>query len=248
MYRIELPRLLTLLALTAALLSACLPSARGIPPAVDPAEGPATQEGGTPPAAEPVEPHPLWLELRDQRYGFGIALPCWWAVTPTPLEGFVAAMTVRSYDDAYAAANTDKGWWSDGDWPEGVIKIDFVVFDDIDPADSLLESFTRFLDPQMTAVISSREEKVGENTALLVFTEDLRSETDRETFTVYLYRLAGGQLLVVSVIPNRALDTDDVQGILTSLALSLEADVNLPIFAPGEAIIPLPESCPATTP
>ena len=56
---------------------------------------PTNQAGGT-----------SWIEYRDARYGYGVAIPCHWIVVPTPLEGEFATLTLRSYDEAFRAANS----------------------------------------------------------------------------------------------------------------------------------------------
>ena len=70
-----------------------------------------------------------WVEYRDPRYGYGLALPCYWTVTPTPMEGTFATMSARSYSDEFFAAHSDRGVWTGDAWPAGAYKLDAVIFE-----------------------------------------------------------------------------------------------------------------------
>jgi hypothetical protein len=88
----------------------------------------------TEPRAVPMSgPAYPWIKLRDARYGYGLAVPCYWTVYPTPPQGNYAAMSMRSYDDAYFMAHSEKGGWIGGKRPEGAVSMDMVVIEGIKP-------------------------------------------------------------------------------------------------------------------
>ena len=83
--------------LIAAIISACSPSI------------PQTEERPTPiateePQAIPTQIEPTsqpastaWKVVRDQRYEFGLAVPCWWLITPIPVDAIGGGvMTIRN--------------------------------------------------------------------------------------------------------------------------------------------------------
>jgi len=183
-----------------------------------------------------------WVEFRDPTYGFGLALPCWWPYSPIPTQGSGGTMTVRSYNQAYFLANSTKGWWTGGDWPEGALKVDLSIWQDFDPSLSTLEAFNTTFDPTTSEIASTQEVRISENEALLVEMRNLVNTADANS-RLYIFRPDSGTLLMVSAAPDRSLDSSDVQAILESLSLSPEQPVRLPQVAPSPAIIPLPESC-----
>ncbi len=255
--------------LPCSLLSACAQSGRGVAPAepvlptsvqaLTPAVQTvelhtATPEGQSAATEAEISPTPpqvseepalqgQWVEYRDPTYGFGLAIPCWWPYSPIPEEGIGGTMTIHSYDEAFFLANSTKGWWTGGDWPEGASKLDITVWQDFDPALTTLEAFNTTFDPTTSEIASTHEVRIGENEALLVEMRNLVNTSDPNS-RLYVFRPAGDTLLMVSAAPDRALDSSDVQAMLASLSLSPDQPVNLPQVAPAPAIIPLPEGCP----
>jgi len=250
-------------------LSACAQGARGVAPAepvlptsnipLTPAVQTvelhtATPEGQSAPTEAEISPTPpqvtgepalegQWVEFRDPKYGFGLAIPCWWPYSPIPTQGIGGTMTIHSYDEAFFLANSTKGWWTGGDWPEGASKLDITVWQDFDPSLTTLEAFNTTFDPASSEIASSNEVRIGENEALLLEMRNLVNTSDPNSH-LYVFRPADDTMLMVSAAPDRALDSSDVQAMLNSLSLSPEQSVILPLLAPSPAIIPVPEGCP----
>ncbi len=257
------------LLLTLPMLTACVQGGRGVAPAepvmptsilpLTPAVQTvelhtATPEGQSAPTEAEISPTPpqvsgepalegQWVEYRDPKYGFGLAIPCWWPYSPIPTQGIGGTMTIHSYDEAYFLANSTKGWWTGGDWPEGASKLDITVWQDFDPSLTTLEAFNTTFDPTSSEIASMHEVRIGENDALLVEMRNLVNTSDPNS-RLYIFRPADDTLLMVSAAPDRALDSSDVQAMLASLSLSPDQPVNLPRVAPAPAIIPLPAECP----
>jgi hypothetical protein len=169
-------------------------------------------------------------------------MPCHWIVMPTPPEGDFATLSLRSYDEAFRAANSVRGWWKDNQWPEGAKKIDLTVVQSV-PPDQALAEFVRelLLRNENTAIESVNDLVVGAHQAVSVVTASTNDPSDRHT--TIAFRMAPGQVLLVSVAPEQAWTTNDIQGILNSLVFSPEAQVVIPSLAPDAPIIAVPPGC-----
>jgi hypothetical protein len=178
-----------------------------------------------------------WVTYRDPRYGIGLAYPCWWVFTPMPTEGYGGSMTLRSFDEEYFRAHSIKGNWQDNLVPEGAFAIDIGVFEGFDPSQSTTDAWASVTDPTMSVIASSEERMIGQNQAMVIQMQNVVNSND-PLFTMYLFRLAPDKILMFSPLFQDRLDSDDVQGILTSLSLSPEQQIVVPAFAPHEPLIP----------
>ena len=170
-----------------------------------------------------------WVTYRDPRYGVGLAYPCWWAFTPMPIEGYGGAMTLRSFDEEYFRANSTKGNWNGA-------AIDVGVFEGFDPAMSITDAWATVTDPTMSVIAASEERMIGQNQATVIQMQNVNNNND-PLFTMYLFRLAPDKILMFSPLFQDRLDSNDIQGILTSLSLSLDQAIVVPAFAPHEPLI-----------
>jgi hypothetical protein len=177
-----------------------------------------------------------WVTYRDPRYGVGLAYPCWWAFTPMPTEGYGGSMTLRSFDEEYFRAHSIKGNWQDNLVPEGAFAIDIGVFEGFDPALSTPDAWTSITDPTMSVIASSEERTIGQNQATVIQMQNVVNKSD-PPFTMYLFRLAPDKILMFSPLYQDRLDSNDVQGILTSLSLSPDQPITIPPVAPHEPLI-----------
>jgi hypothetical protein len=161
---------------------------------------------------------------------------------PPPLEGNFATLTIRSYDEAFRAQNSVKGEWVDGQWPGGAMKADLTVVEGVPPEQSLAEFASDLLQQSEFATLVSVEElQVGTQQAVAVVTG--RSNDATERHTTYAFRLAPDKVLLMSILPEDAWQSGDMQGILGSIALSGEEPVTMPAYPPGAPIIDVPEGC-----
>ncbi len=200
----------------------------------------ATQETHPIAATElPVQPEKTsenstaWKEVRDPRYGFGLAVPCWWPVDPLPTEGLGGVMTVKNYDEAYFNAHSNKGYWN---WPNGALKVDVVVMEGVDPAKSDADAYMQFADPTMTGLVSAESGQFGAHTATVVTLSNLVNTDDPNT-KMFVFRLTPGTLLLVAPIPQTIIDTPDFQALLASVVLTPDEPVALPTITPKPALI-----------
>ncbi|MCP4357358.1 MAG: hypothetical protein GY796_04985, partial [Chloroflexi bacterium] len=148
-------------------------------------------ENESQPTEEPTEDFShLWVEYWDAKYGYGIALPAHWTVSPTPNDGFGGAMITRSYDDDFFKANAIKGNWINGEPPEGAIKLDFVIFEGIVPEQSLNVAISEILgsDAEVSVVLSIEDTAFGGHSAALITTAPPHNPED--TFTSAAFRLS----------------------------------------------------------
>jgi hypothetical protein len=158
-----------------------------------------------------------------------VALPCFWQIIPPPEQAVGGAPVVASYDELYAMAHSVRGHWVDGEWPPRAVKLDLIVFQDVDPALSLEDAVrSRMTGDQIQAV---EEVLLGEHHTLSVVLADQPGEPSGSN-VVHVVRLSPDSLLLFSVLPRRALETPTVQGILASLARSRDEAVTIPSFQP----------------
>jgi hypothetical protein len=185
-----------------------------------------TEEPAPVPQAE--SPSAAWKEVRDARYGFGLAVPCWWLVSPIPPQGSGGVMGLTNYDEAYFMANSQKGYW---DWPNGTLKIDVVVMEDINPALSDTDAYMAMVDTSIEGIVASETKQTGLHTATVLTIQNQVNQND-PPIRIFLYRLAPDKLIMLNPIPQSIIDTPDFQAILASIALTPEETVLIPTSAP----------------
>jgi hypothetical protein len=151
-------------------------------------------------------------------------------------------MTMRSYDEAFFAANSAKGEWINGVAPEGAIKMDVAMVDNVDP-NTETEDIIRQTTPAEDEIVSIQEVDLNGHAALLV--EFKNSMTDPVSYgKAYYLRFQPDKLLIFASYPTERLDSADVQAIIHSIAFSNAEAINLPSAPPSAPLIPLPDSCP----
>lgn len=202
---------------------------------------PRAQPTSAPPTEIPA-PNPSWMELRDPVYKYGIAVPCWWWVIPTPAGGVSGTMSLHSYDEAYVQANSTKGWWNIGDYPPGVFKVDVGGWPVGDSTLSTYEAAVAAFTSEEQEVASAVETTYGRNLAVDLHTRSTANPDKAGRLIVF--RLHPETILFVSASPVSAYETPDIQGILESLALTPDEAVVIPTFSPSQPVIPLPVGCP----
>jgi hypothetical protein len=150
-------------------------------------------------------------------------------------------MTIQSYDEAFFIANSTRGVWVGGDYPEGAVKMDWTGVTQIDSALTTKAALQPLLENDTQEIVSAEEVQVGRQSAILY---QLRSRFNPdETSRLHAFRMAPDTVLMASVYPDRALSTPDILGILSSLALTPDETIELPTFPPSPPIIDVPEGC-----
>jgi hypothetical protein len=172
-----------------------------------------------------------WRAVRDPRYGFGFAIPCWWLTNEIASDN--GLYTVKNYDDVYFNANSSKGFW---DWPNGTLKLDIVTMEGIDPALSDTDAFMQLSDPTMTSLVSAEQIQYGSHLATAVVVSSVNSPSDPPV-KLFLFRFAPDKLLLVNPIPQSIIDTPDFQALLASVVLNADEQIALPLITPAPALI-----------
>ncbi len=231
---------LAVLFIVSTLLGACAPQAsQPAPLETQPVETRIPESSPTTEVVPVTETPPvsiLWVGYRDERFGIGLAFPCWWVFTPMSTEGIGGSMTLRSFDEEYIRARSTKGNWNDNVVPEGVFALDIGVFEEIDPTLSTTEAWAGMTDPSMSMIVSSEEQVIGQNQATVIRMQNVVNTND-PLFTMYLFRLAPDKILMVSPLYQDRLGSNDIQGILSSLALSPDQPIQVPTVPPHEPLI-----------
>lgn len=231
-------KFLLLLLLVSLIVSACAPS---VAPTETLEPIPTEEASAIPTQPEPAPQSELpvttaWKAVRDARYGFGLAVPCWWLVSPIPEQGFGGAMTITNYDEAYFMQHSNKGFW---EWPNGTLKLDLIVMEGVDPAKSDAETYMGFVDSTMTGLVSTEQQQIGKHTVTVLTLSNLISTSDPHT-RLFIHRLAPDKLLMVAPIPQTIIDTPDFQAVLASIVLQPDEQVALPTITPAPALINAP--------
>jgi hypothetical protein len=188
-----------------------------------------TVEAPTPtPTSTPVPEataSPLWTEYRSARYGYGLALPCFWVIYPGTDQP-----TIMSYDEAFLQTHSIRGHWLNNEWPDRAIKIDVWVSEAIDPSLSLAEAASQSLETENMYVYATQEVTIGSHPAVLA---EMRDRNDASvSYLIPAFRLAPDRLLFFGVRPRHALSSSDVKAILESLALSPYQEIVIPDVPP----------------
>jgi len=224
---------INVLALFVLLISACAPVTESTEISVEPLSTeeslPAPTEEAAPQPEQPVST--AWRAVRDMRYGFGLAIPCWWLTNPIESDG--ALYTVKNDDAAYSNAHSQKGIW---EWPNGTLKLDLIVFEGADPTKSDADAYIQMADPSMTGLVSADVRQFGSHSGTTATISNLDNPNSPDV-TVFLFRLAPDKLLMVNPIPQTIIDTPDFQALLSSVALNIDEDITLPIITPTPALI-----------
>lgn len=227
---------LLLLLLVTLFVSSCSPSVSPTEelPVPSPTEKPLSIPTQIEPTSQPEQIIPTaWRIVRDARYGFGLAVPCWWIVNPIPEGGFGGAMTIYNYDEAYFNSHSTKGFW---DWPNGTLKMDVIVMEGIEPANSDIDGYLQFSDPSMERVDSVESQQFGSHNATVASLANVDNPNSPVT-KVYFFRLAPDKLLMVNPIPQDIINTSDFQAILASIVLTTDEQVTIPNTPPAPALI-----------
>lgn len=184
----------------------------------------------------PAEQHGynlLWREVRPANTRVGFAVPCWWQVGEMPAEGGIRSLSLRSYDEAFFAANSVKGNWVDDVWPEGAFKLDLGLIAIADPNLDTASAYATLVDPTMELIQGSRELQLGSHTWVEISLVSVL-HPDQPANRVYVFRLAQNELLMVAPYPQPAApDSAVVQALLSSFAMSSEEAVLIPEVDPG---------------
>lgn len=226
---------LLLFILIASLLAACIPQAfptlTQIPTQQQtPLPSPATDSVPTTESNSQASPT-AWKEIRDPRYGFGLAVPCWWIVSPIPPEGTGGVQGLANYDEAYFMANSQKGYW---DWPNGSLKIDVVVFENINPALPDAEAYKEMANSDTEEIASVTTQQTGAHTATILTIQNMVNQND-PPIRVFIYRLTPETLIMINPIPQSIIDSPDFQTIISSIVLTPNEHILLPSSPPTSA-------------
>jgi hypothetical protein len=193
----------------------------------------------TSPATMTVEPQVTappatgWVEYRDARYEYGLALPCFWVVNPTPAEGEFGVMTGRSFTDDYFAAHSERGVWINDTWPAGAMKLDVIVTEGWNGAlaleDAVRAFYAKYANEQEIVSLESRPLGRGEAVLATVRGGLQGGETVRLVYTW----LEPGTLMSFIFVPDYALESADASAILNSLAPTAADSVAFPTNPPA---------------
>lgn len=178
----------------------------------------------------------LWKEIRDERFGFGLAVPCWWEVTDMPADGIIASMTVRNYDEAFFTKYSDKGSWIGGNPPQGVISMDITAVTGIDPTLSLEEAYLTSVDSSTYTVTSSQEKDINGRIYTVIALKNQKNQSE-PTSIVYIKGLAPDTILIFSTTPNEAMFSNDAQAIFSSFSSVPDEEIVIPQLLPSNALI-----------
>jgi len=177
----------------------------------------------------------LWVEYWNPVFDYGLAIPSHWRVETESQGGF---MMLWSYEQEFFEANSIKGWWIGDEAPEGVVKMDFVPFENVVPEQSLDIAISNILgaDPEMTVVLSVEKIDLGNFDAVQVTTARPDNDLD-DTTTSIAIRLSPDVILFVAAYPDNFYELSDVKTILGSLVLNKNTPIIKPTTAPHPPLV-----------
>jgi len=195
------------------------------------------------PTSEPneLDTSSLWAELREEQFGFGVAIPCWWKVEPMQKKGGISSMVLRNFDDAFFAEHSSGGEWVGGAAPNETIAMSITIAKDVDTSLSTMEAFSTIMDSSRFIVSNTQEKKLGHNTYTII-TLGNNTGDNRPGSIVFAAMPNPGTLVIFNTTPVAAILSNDAQAILISFAGTLEEKILLPEVAPAPPLID--GSCP----
>jgi hypothetical protein len=194
----------------------------------------ATSETAAEVTQEPtpgVEQHQYWFQGKDPRSGVRFAIPCFWEYDiPQDDPGSLSSFNLRNYPYSFAES-FPRGV---GVFEAGGIKIDMIYFNYIDwglpagstPRDLVLSLFDA---DNTETTLNSIEERVYNNQPVL----RVVTESTFGTGIAYWYDLSPETVLVLGLAPMESDGLEDVQAILSSIALSPDVPVQMPLIDPA---------------
>ncbi len=196
---------------------------------------------------------PAWTEYRDAGYGFGLAVPGDWKVNNPPyLLADVAVSAGPNLGEPAGQAAPQKGMFLSiltmgnfggagssipvQNWPDGAIKIDLTVFDNIDATLPLRKSLRTYLEDEYQGIDKIKEQAYKSYRGFWVTTYSKQNPSGEKHKTLNFF-LPTHQLLKISVAPETGWDDPNVKAMIDSLVLSKDESIKLPPERPVPSVI-----------
>jgi hypothetical protein len=191
--------------------------------------------GDSQPNPEPIGAQ-FWVQVQDERTGIRFAMPCFWIAEiptgdqdPSGLGGF----PIKNYTEEFITSLGPKR--GDLAWEKGAIKIDMIYIKGeglgLPPGASAREFAQRLDRGEGEGIESIEDVTINGQPAVLVTTYSSLSESTHQSYT---FALPNDIFLIFSVHPNSENYHADVQGILQSLALTPDLNIQVPNFIPRQ--------------
>lgn len=173
-----------------------------------------------------------WVQVQDPQSDVRYALPCFWEVNFPQVnhpDAGLLSYFLRNYTEEFAMS-FPKG---SGVWENGGIKIDILYFQaakwGFSPGTSMVEFVTGlYAADSVTDLVSAEDVLINDQPTLFVTIESTYGPGQ-----YYLFTLNAGTFLALSTRVE-AMQDQDVQGILNSIALTPDKSVVVPDFVPGD--------------
>ena len=156
-----------------------------------------------------------WVEYRDPRYDFRLAVPNHWTMFPTSLSDRAAAIFMN-----YKAEQL-----SGEKWPDGAAKIQIDVYEN--ESISLEQWISEQRQIRSAKIVDLQIDQRKPIKAKVVFVSKEYGEQ-----TLHVFSMPPDNILVMSVLPQSGWNHRDVQIILKSLVFSKMDNIQLPTEAP----------------
>jgi len=205
-----------------------------------PAEPEATPMPATP-TSNSMDTTALWMELREEQFGLGIAIPCWWKVEPMKEKGDASSMLLRNFDDAFFAEHSTGGDWVGGIAPNETIAMNITVSTELDAGLAITEAFSTIMDSSRFVISNTQDKKLG-HTNYTIITLGNNTGDNRPGSIVFATMPEPGTLVIFNTTPVAAILSNDAQAILISFAGSPDEAILIPEIAPAPPLID--GSCP----
>jgi hypothetical protein len=174
-----------------------------------------------------------WVVMQDPRYDFRFAVPCfWWVEFPTEYD--------RGSGPTYHAYNYNQDYVmtfprGQGVFEAGGVKVGLgiinVPFFGHSPGISLRDFVMEEYNNDQSEVVTIEDVIINDQTGIFV---NFEYKEFGSTGQSYFFALNNEVFLRFGSTPEGSLQSQDVQGILNSLALTPEANMLMPTHIPGD--------------
>lgn len=175
-----------------------------------------------------------WVEYRDPKLRYGLAVPNHWTVLIAALDGYGASAVLMNYDQT--------GLRGTEPWPAGAVKIELSAYR-VEAGTPLEEWVNRYVaqtswDPDeqtvIPTVVALEASTLDDMDALRVRVQDEERTNERDTFLAI--QLPDAHVLIIRVMPKVAWTLPDVVAVLGSLVTGSAQPVVLPKSVPASLI------------
>jgi hypothetical protein len=211
-------------------LSGCVPSITPKLPTIAPTYTPTLQNTSTPTSKY----HAYWKEFRESGDGWGIAVPINW-ITQSQYnrEDDFTNLQILDYDLSFFESISGKEAWQSWGYDKSA-KLEIIKESGFGKYDSLELGIRDWVtNSEYYELIEIEQIVINQETSVRYIE---KWKADGQLYLHYAFQINLNEILIWSCYPNSSWERVDIQGILSSIALSRDANVVFPDVEPGKLL------------